>query len=88
MQQAPMSKSPPTIKISLSAAEAIQLREAAIRHKTSPAALAQLGMRQLLAQIRQGAAPFIQPSTDECGLIPESCEHGTEALTVPITHLK
>jgi hypothetical protein len=77
-----MAKASPTLKIELSTQESAELREIAIRHKTSPAALVRLATRHLLAQVRRGATPLIQPSTDQTGIIPEGWERGSEGLTV------
>ncbi len=60
---APYSKEPPVVVVQLLPEEAIALRQLAIRHTTSPGALAQLAIRQLLAQTQTGAMPFIVPST-------------------------
>jgi hypothetical protein len=66
-----MANRHPSLSVSLTSEESAQLREIAIRHKTSPAALVQLATRHLLVQVRRGATPRIKPSTNETGIIPE-----------------
>ena len=58
---APLSKNPPSISVMLTPAEMATLREVANRYRVSPAGLAQLAVRQLLAHARAGATPLIAP---------------------------
>ena len=53
------------MQIFLTKANAGELRRLAIRYRTSPAALAQLAIKQLLIKTKAGAAPCIMPSTLE-----------------------